>query len=70
MIDRGSVRAWQQSGSSDAFARAKIHTREILNAYQAPALPIELVNEMRSMVERLAANAGLDKLPNIGMGDN
>lgn len=70
VIDRGSVRAWQQSGSSDAFARAKVHTREILNAYQTPALPIELVNEMRSMVERLAANAGLDKLPNIGMGDN
>lgn len=63
IIDRGSIRTWQQQGRSDAFARAKLRVAEILAAYQSPDLPSEQVVELQDMVSSLAKKAGLDKLP-------
>ncbi len=63
MIDRGSIRTWQQNGGLDAFGRAKEQTKEILSIYQRPELPEDKVAEMQKMVEGLASEAGMDTLP-------
>ena len=65
VIDRGSIRTWQQNGSADTFDRAKTKLKDILNAYQPPDLPSEQVTELQSMVSRLAKEAGMEKLPNF-----
>jgi trimethylamine--corrinoid protein Co-methyltransferase len=63
VIDRGSIRTWQQQGSTDTFERAKIRVSEILTAYQPPYLPSEQVVELQNMVSGLAKGAGMDQLP-------
>jgi trimethylamine--corrinoid protein Co-methyltransferase len=63
VIDRGSIRTWQQQGSTDTFERAKIRVSEILAAYQPPDLPSEQVVELQNMVSGLAKGAGMDQLP-------
>lgn len=63
IIDRGSIRTWQQQGGTDAFTRAKVRTAEILAAYQRPDLPDEQVVELQNLVSGLAKEAGLHELP-------
>ena len=65
VIDRGSIRAWQQGGSLDTFARAQARAAELLNAYQRPEIPPEQERELHALVERLAREAGLDTLPEL-----
>jgi trimethylamine--corrinoid protein Co-methyltransferase len=65
VIDRDSHRGWQASGSLDTFARAKIRTRELLAAYHRPDYPAEQELKLRTMVEALAHNAGMDALPRL-----
>jgi len=62
VIDRDSHRGWLESGGLDAFARAKIRTQQLLEAYQPPALDPAQVAELRRMVGALARAAGMDKL--------
>jgi trimethylamine---corrinoid protein Co-methyltransferase len=66
MIDRDSIRGWQQDGSLDTFARAKVRVRELLEAYQAPQTAQDERRELKQMVARLAQAAGMDQLPEIG----
>ena len=63
VIDRGSIRTWQQGGSLDTFGRAKARVCELLAAYQRPALPPEVERGLRGIVEREAKKAGMDRLP-------
>lgn len=63
VIDRGSIRAWEQGGRSDSFARARIRVDEILAAYRPPDLPEQQVEALHAMVAALAAEAGMDRLP-------
>ncbi len=63
VIDRGSIRTWQQGGSLDTFARAQARVKELLARYQKPALPSEAERELRSIVEREANKAGMAQLP-------
>jgi trimethylamine--corrinoid protein Co-methyltransferase len=63
VIDRDSIRGWQQAGSLDTFARAKARTRELLAAYRRPQADPEQERELRTMVESLARAAGMEKLP-------
>jgi trimethylamine:corrinoid methyltransferase-like protein len=63
VIDRGSIRIWQQMGSTDVFTRAETQSQDLLDAYQPPDLPVDQVTELRTMVERLAKEAGMDILP-------
>ncbi len=63
IIDRGSVRAWQEQGALDAFARARIRANELLAAYKPPALSAEVKRELYAIVEREAKRAGLEHLP-------
>jgi trimethylamine---corrinoid protein Co-methyltransferase len=65
VIDRESNRGWQAAGNLDTFARARIRTRELLSAYQRPAILPEQEREMRTMVEDLAHKAGMDTLPRL-----
>ena len=63
VIDRGSIRTWQEMGATDTFSRAKTQLEEVLNAYQSPVLPAEQVAELKNLVSGLAKQAGLDELP-------
>jgi trimethylamine--corrinoid protein Co-methyltransferase len=63
IIDRDSIRGWQQTGSLDTFERAKLRTQQLLAEYQPPQLDVTQANELRSMVESLAKQAGMDTLP-------
>lgn len=63
VIDRGSIRTWQQSGATDTFARAKDTVNKILSDYEPPSLPQDKVNELDKMVQSLAKKAGMDQLP-------
>jgi trimethylamine--corrinoid protein Co-methyltransferase len=63
VIDRDSIRGWQQSGSMDTFARAKARTRQLLDEYQRPQMDPDCQKELVGMVECLARQAGMDKLP-------
>ena len=65
VIDRGSIRAWQQGGSLDTFARAKARVKELLTHYQKPLLPSGAERDLRGIVEREAKKAGMDKLPEL-----
>ena len=63
VIDRDSIRGWQQSGSHDTFARAKARTQQLLGEYQRPQMDPACEKELVGMVERLAKQAGMDSLP-------
>jgi trimethylamine--corrinoid protein Co-methyltransferase len=63
VIDRDSIRGWQQAGGLDTFERAKIRTRQLLDAYQRPHMHPAQEKELVGMVERLARAAGMDALP-------
>src|SRR5512135_349542 len=65
VIDRGSIRAWQESGSLDAFSRANIRVNELLAAYRRPLMSAEHEQGLRSVVEREALRVGLDTLPGL-----
>ncbi len=67
VIDRASVRGWQQDGGQDAFGRAKTRANELLAAYQRPEIPEKQAAELQEMVEHLARGAGMDKLPKIDL---
>ncbi len=66
VLDRGSVRAWQEEGCTDTFARARDRVAALLQAYQPPQMPAAQRAELVSMVERLAQAAGMDRLPETG----
>jgi trimethylamine---corrinoid protein Co-methyltransferase len=63
VIDRDSIRGWQEQGSMDTLARARIRVDQLLAAYQRPAAPAGCEAELRRMVEDLARQAGMDSLP-------
>jgi trimethylamine--corrinoid protein Co-methyltransferase len=65
VIDRGSIRAWQQGGNLDTFARAKARVKELLAHYQKPLLPSGAERDLRGIVEREAKKTGMDKLPEL-----
>jgi trimethylamine--corrinoid protein Co-methyltransferase len=65
VIDRGSLRAWQESGSLDAFGRAKMRVQELLGAYQRPQLADDVERKLLALVQREARAAGLETLPGL-----
>jgi trimethylamine--corrinoid protein Co-methyltransferase len=67
VLDRGSLRGWQEMGCSDTFERAKQRVGELITAYQPPPYSQEQALELRKMMESLARNAGMDRLPEITM---
>jgi trimethylamine--corrinoid protein Co-methyltransferase len=67
VIDRGSIRAWQEKGSQDTFQRARARTDQLVASYQRPAAPPEMEAELVKIMETAAREAGLDKLPEIDL---
>ena len=65
VIDRESIRGWQAAGGKDTFSRAKIRTRELIEAYIRPSYAPEQENALHKMVKKLAEKAGLNELPKL-----
>ena len=65
IIDRGSLRTWQDAGEPDTFTRARKQVRQLVDDYQRPDLPVDQVKELIHLVERIAAQAGMQRLPDI-----
>lgn len=65
VIDRGSLRAWQESGRPDAFARARGRVGELLDRYRRPPLAPEREEAMLALIRREAARVGLEPLPGV-----
>ncbi len=63
IIDRDSIRGWQQSGSMDTFARAKARTQQLLDEYQRPQIDKDKEKELLNLVTGLAKQAGMESLP-------
>jgi trimethylamine--corrinoid protein Co-methyltransferase len=63
VIDRDSMRGWKETGSMDAFTRARIRVKEILASYRRPELDADKVNRLHAFVLDLAREAGLEHLP-------
>ena len=65
VIDRGSIRAWEQAGKQDAFSRARARVADLLEAYRRPASSPELESELHELVAHLGRQAGLERLPDL-----
>ena len=65
VIDRDSIRGWQESGSKDTFTRAKERTSQLINDYKQPEFAKEQKKELQAMVLKLAQDAGMDQLPEL-----
>ncbi len=65
VIDRASIRAWQQGGSTDAFARAGERITHLLQTYQPPQLDPALIQEAERLLNRLARQSGAERLPRL-----
>ena len=65
IIDRDSIRGWQESGSLDIFARAIIRTNDLVEKYQRPEASLVHEKELNEMISSLASSVGMDKLPQI-----
>ena len=63
IIDRDSVRGWQQDGRLDTFSRAKIRAAQLVKEYHQPEVAIDRQAELNAIVERRAAEAGMAALP-------
>jgi trimethylamine--corrinoid protein Co-methyltransferase len=63
VIDRDSIRGWQQNGGLDTFGRARAKVKSLLENYQPPGITPEQVEALTEMVRRLAVNAGMEQLP-------
>ncbi len=65
IIDRDSMRGWMESGSLDAFARAKLRVNDLVAKYQRPDSVLAHEKELTEFVSTLARGAGMEHLPEI-----
>jgi len=65
VIDRDSLRSWQEAGSPDAFDRAHARVNELVAAYRRPEMPASLERELFSFMETEARRTGMSRLPGI-----
>ncbi len=65
IIDRDSMRGWQESGSLDTFARAKLRVNDLVARYQRPESALAHEQELVEFVTALARDVGLDELPEV-----
>ena len=62
VIDRKSIREWQQGDKSDAFSRARELVNHLLSEYEKPNFPQEQMHELHNLVGNLAKEAGMQEL--------
>ena len=65
VIDRDSIRGWQNSGAMDTFQRAKVRADDLVSKYQRPESALAHEKELVAMVTSLAREAGMDSLPEL-----
>jgi trimethylamine--corrinoid protein Co-methyltransferase len=65
VIDRGSLRNWRETGSTQTLDRAKSRVEEIISSYQRPEISKDKEQALTQMVSSLARAAGMDQLPKI-----
>jgi trimethylamine--corrinoid protein Co-methyltransferase len=65
VIDRDSIRGWQQEGGLDTFARAKTRTKQLLDEYRRPQAALDHEAELAAMMDTLARSAGMERLPEL-----
>jgi trimethylamine--corrinoid protein Co-methyltransferase len=65
IIDRNSMRGWQQEGSLDTFKRAKMQAEHLLKEFRPPQMAVERAADLKNIVERMAVEAGMEQLPII-----
>jgi trimethylamine---corrinoid protein Co-methyltransferase len=65
VIDRDSLRGWQEAGKQDAWQRAKAMTGKLLDDYQSPDIDSKLKEELVNLVSKHAKQAGMIHLPDI-----
>lgn len=63
IIDRDTVRGWQDNGGLDAFGRAKIRVQELLASYIKPKLDESKEQALHAFIIDLAQKHGMDTLP-------
>ncbi len=63
VIDRRSLRSWQDEGRQDTFARARARVEALLTGYERPTLPADREESLIRMMRELAQAAGLTELP-------
>lgn len=62
IIDRSSIREWQQGGKLDTFSRANRRASELKSTYERPTIPKDRKQQLHSLVSNLAKEAGLDDI--------
>jgi len=62
VIDRASLRAWEDEGRPDAAARARLRVEELLASYRRPALDPGVEAAMEALVRAAGAPFGLAAL--------
>jgi trimethylamine:corrinoid methyltransferase-like protein len=67
VIDRGSLRSWQDSGRQDAFRRARIRVDSLVDNYVRPVASAELDRELQEMMAHIANRANMEKLPPLSL---
>jgi trimethylamine--corrinoid protein Co-methyltransferase len=65
VVDRDSIRGWHQDGSKDTFTRAKGQVLQLLEKYETPSLPKEMIQDLVNLVKKQAATAGMMELPQL-----
>jgi trimethylamine--corrinoid protein Co-methyltransferase len=63
VIDRDSIRGWNESGRADTFDRARQRVNELLASYTMPDLDPIKVERLHAFVLGLAHEAGMEQLP-------
>lgn len=51
--------SWEEAGSPDAWQRAEVVTQEFLTAYEEPAMPDDVREELRDFVDRRVSEGGV-----------
>lgn len=65
VINRSSLRTWQDEGRQDVFHRANFHVEQLLKNSERPSFIIEFERELQRMMAKIAIDAGLDILPEL-----
>jgi len=65
VIDRDSLRGWQENNRSDAFRRTRDRVHQLLASYQRPEQDAAKISELHALMGYHANRAGMVTLPEI-----
>jgi trimethylamine--corrinoid protein Co-methyltransferase len=65
VIDRSTLRSWNEKGSADTFSRAHSRVEELISSYEPPKFFVEVERALHQIVASWAGKAGMDQLPKI-----